>query len=231
MGELRNFVTSLHTSTKRDYLARMVDDKVRCMKIAKQYGKDYWDGDRRYGYGGYQYMSGRWKPVAEKLIKTYDLNSKSKVLDIGCGKGYLLYEMKLLIPDLDIVGIDSSDYGLENAKEEIKPFIYKHKAESKLPYEDKEFDLVISLGTFHNLRLPELKISLSEMERVGKHGYLMLESYRNEKELFNLQCWALTAESFFDKEEWIWLYNHFGYTGDYEFIYFEGEFYIDEENY
>jgi len=90
-----------------------------------------------------------------------------------------------------------------------------------LPYEDKEFDLVISLGTFHNLRLPELKIALSEMERVGKKGYLMLESYRNEEELFNLQCWALTAESFFDKDEWIWLYNNFGYTGDYEFIYFK----------
>jgi len=121
---------------------------------------------------------------------------------------------------LDVVGIDCSDYGLENAKEEIKPFIYKYKAESKLPYTDKEFDLVISLGTFHNLRLPELKVSLSEMERVGRQGYLMLESYQNEKELFNLQCWALTAESFFDKEEWVWLYKYFGYTGDYEFIYF-----------
>ena len=85
----------------------------------------------------------------------------------------------------------------------------------------QEFDLVISLGTFHNLRLPELKIALLEMERVGKQAYLMLESYRNERELFNLQCWALTAESFFDKDEWIWLYNNFGYTGDYEFIYFE----------
>lgn len=221
MGKLVNITTALHESTNRDYLARMVDDKVHCMKLAKQYGKDYWDGDRRYGYGGYKYMPGRWKPVAEELIKIYNLKSDSKVLDIGCGKGYLLHEMKLLIPDLDIVGIDSSDYGLENAKEEIKPFIHKHKAEVKLPYKDKEFDLVISLGTFHNLRLPELKIALSEMERVGKKGYLMLESYRNENELFNLQCWALTAESFFDEDEWVWLYKHFGYTGDYEFIYFE----------
>ena len=221
MGKLRNIVTPLHKSTKRDYLARMVDDKVYCMEIAKQYDKDYWDGDRRYGYGGYKYIPGRWKPVAEKFIEIYNLKSNSKVLDIGCGKGYLLHEMKLLIPDLDITGIDSSDYGLENAKEEIKPFIYKHKAEVKLPYEDKEFDLVISLGTFHNLRLPELKIALSEMERVGKKGYIMLESYRNEEELFNLQCWALTAESFFDEDEWVWLYNNFGYTGDYEFIYFE----------
>ena len=221
MGKLVNITTALHESTNRDFLARMVDDKVHCMKLAKQYGKDYWDGNRRYGYGGYKYMPGRWKPVAEELIKIYNLKSDSKVLDIGCGKGYLLHEMKLLIPDLDIVGIDSSDYGLENAKEEIKPFIHKHKAEVKLPYKDKEFDLVISLGTFHNLRLPELKIALSEMERVGKKGYLMLESYRNENELFNLQCWALTAESFFDEDEWVWLYKHFGYTGDYEFIYFE----------
>jgi ubiquinone/menaquinone biosynthesis C-methylase UbiE len=221
MGELRNIVTPLHESTKRDYLARMVDDKVHCMEIAKQYDKDYWDGDRRYGYGGYKYIPGRWKPVAEKLINTYNLTSNSKVLDIGCGKGYLLHEMKLLIPDLNITGIDSSDYGLENAKEEVKPFIYKHKAESKLPYKDKEFDLVVSLGAFHNLRLPELKFALPEMDRVGRYGYLMLESYRNEKELFNLQCWALTAESFLDTEEWIWIYKHFLYTGDYEFIYFE----------
>jgi len=220
MGKLRNIVTSLHESTKRDYIARMVDDKAHCMKIAKQYSKEYWDGDRRYGYGGYKYIPGRWNHVAKKLIDVYGLTSTSKVLDIGCGKGYLLYEIKLLIPDLNIVGIDFSDYGLENAKDEIKPFVYKHKAEDRLPYQDKEFDLVISLGVLHNLRIPELKNALLEMNRVGRQGYLMLESYRNEKELFNLQCWALTAESFFDKEEWVWLYKNFGYIGDYEFIYF-----------
>ena len=221
MSKLLNIVTPLHESTKRDYLARMVDDKAHCMKIAKQYGKDYWDGDRRYGYGGYNYLPGRWKPVAEKLIEIYNLDSKSKVLDIGCGKGYLLYEMKLLIPDLDIIGVDSSEYALEHVKDEIRPFILNHRAEDHLPYLDKKFDLVISLGTFHNLRLEQLKFALEEMERVGKEGYLMLESYRNEEELFNLQCWALTAESFFDENEWIWLYNNFGYTGDYEFIFFE----------
>ena len=220
MGKLIKIVTSLHESSKRDYLKRMVDDKVNCMKIAKQYGKDYWDGDRRYGYGGYKYMPGRWNPVAEELINTYNLKAGSKVLDIGCGKGYLLYEMKLLIPDLEITGIDTSDYGLKNAKEEIKPFIFNHKAEEKLPFKNKQFDLVISLGTLHNLRFPKLKIALSEMERVGIKGYLMLESYRNEKELFNLQCWALTAESFFDKDEWECIYEYFGYNGDYEFIYF-----------
>ena len=221
MGKLRDIVTSLHQSTERNYLARMTDDKVHCMKIAKQYGKDYWDGDRRYGYGGYKYIPGRWKSVAKKLIDTYNLGAESRVLDIGCGKGYLLYEMKLLIPDLDIIGIDSSDYGLKNAKEEVKPFLVKHDIKDKLPYKDKEFDLVISLGVFHNLRVFEIETALSEMNRVGKKGYLMLESYRDEEELFNLQCWALTAESFFDKEESIWFYNNFNYNGDYEFIYFE----------
>jgi len=173
MGKLRDIVTSLHQSTERNYLARMTDDKVHCMKIAKQYGKDYWDGDRRYGYGGYKYIPGRWKSVAKKLIDTYNLGAESRVLDIGCGKGYLLYEMKLLIPDLDIIGIDSSDYGLKNAKEEVKPFLVKHDIKDKLPYKDKEFDLVISLGVFHNLRVFEVETALSEMNRVGKMGYLM----------------------------------------------------------
>ena len=221
MGKLLNIVTPLHESSKRDYLERMFDHKVECMKIAKQYGRDYWDGDRRYGYGGYSYMPGRWKSVAEELIKIYNLKSGSKLLDIGCGKGYLLYELKLLIPDLNITGIDTSNYALENAKEEVKPFIFNHQAGVKLPFKNKEFDLVISLGVFHNLKFPELKIALTEMERIGERGYLMLESYRNEKELFNLQCWALTAESFFDKEEWRWIYNYLGYHGDYEFIYFK----------
>ena len=220
MGKLKNYVTPLHQSTERDYLARMMDQKVHCMKIAKQYEEDYWDGDRRYGYGGYNYIPGRWKSVAEALIKNYNLKSGSKVLDVGCGKGFLLYEMKLLIPELDIKGIDISEHGLKNAKKEVKPFLKKLKAQDSLPFEDNEFDLVISLGTLHNLRLFDLEKSLKEIERVGRQAYVMLESYRNEKELFNLQCWALTAESFFDEEEWVWLYNHFNYTGDYEFIYF-----------
>ena len=221
MGKLRNFVTALHQSTSRDYLARMVDDKVKCMQIAKQYEEGYWDGDRRYGYGGYSYMPGRWKPMAQSLIDQYQLKSDSKVLDIGCGKGFLLYEMKLLIPDLDITGIDISKHGIKHSKEEITPFIKEHNAQETLPFEDNNFDLVISMGTFHNLRIFELVKALGEMERVGKQGYLMVESYRNNQELFNLQCWALTAETFLDHEEWVWIFKQNNYSGDYEFIYFE----------
>ena len=221
MGQLLEIVTPLHKATKRDYLQRMQDEKVHCMKVAKEYEADYWDGDRRYGYGGYKYIPGRWKPVAEEFIKIYKLTNQSSVLDIGCGKAYLLYEIKLLLPRLKVVGFDISKHGLAGAKEEIRDFLFFHKAQDQFPFEDNEFDLVISLGTFHNLRIFELKTALSEMERVGKQGYLMLESYRNEEEQFNLQCWALTAEAFFDVSEWIWLYRHFGYSGDYEFIFFE----------
>ena len=220
MGKLRNFVTPLHKATKRDYLARMVDDKVQCMKIAKRYGQDYWDGDRRYGYGGYIYMQGRWKSVAQKLIKTYNLGPGSKVLDVGCGKGFLLHEMLLLEPKLQVKGFDISENGINSSTELVRPHLFLHQAQSKYRFAKDEFDLVISLGTLHNLRLFDLKTALAEIERVGKQGYVMLESYRDDQELFNLQCWALTCESFFDKEEWLWLYKHFEYTGDYEFIYF-----------
>ena len=221
MGQLRNFATSLHQATRRDYLARMVDDKVTCMQIAKRYDEQYWDGDRRFGYGGHRYMPGRWRSAAEAIIRTYHLGPGSKVLDVGCGKGFLLHEMLLLEPMLRIVGMDISEHALTGATDLVKPHLRIQQAQTEYPFSDNEFDLVISLGTLHNLRLFELKVALSELERVGRQGYVMLESYRNEQELFNLQCWALTCESFFDLDEWIWLYQEFGYSGDYEFIYFE----------
>jgi len=221
MGKLVNYVTSIHKSTSRNYIDRMLDDKVHCMEEAKKYDTNYWDGDRRYGYGGYKYLPGRWKPVAESLIENYGLTNVSSVLDVGCGKGYLLYEMKLLLPDLKIEGFDISNHALSHAKEEIRNSLFIHRAQDIYPYEDNKFDLVISLGCIHNLKIFELETALKEIERVGKKGYIMKESYRNELEQFNLQCWALTCESFFDDKEWPWLYNHFGYKGDYEFIYFE----------
>ena len=216
MGKLLNLVTPLHKKTKRDYLARMNDDKVHCMLKAKEYGFDYWDGDRRYGYGGYKY-DGRWKPVAKKLIRTYGLKRGDSVLDAGCGKGHLIYELQEM--GIRSIGFDASQHGLEDSP--MIGRLFHHQAEDINPFPDNCFDLVISLGCLHNLRIFELEKAIKEIERVGKNKYIMVESYRNEQELFNLQCWALTAESFFDKEEWIWLFNHFDYTGDYEFIYFE----------
>ncbi len=220
MGKELQIVTALHKKTSRDYIGRMTDSKVECMKMGKEYGYDYWDGDRRYGYGGYKY-DGRWETVARKLIESYTLSGSSKILDTGCGKAYLLYEIKKILPDCEVRGFDISEYALKNAKEEIKENLFLHRAEDKYPFEDNEFDLVISLTTLHNLQVFDLKSALKEIERVGENKFIVVESFRNDEELFNLQCWALTCQSFYNPREWTWLFNDFGYTGDYEFIYFE----------
>jgi len=220
MGKLRDVFTKLHKRTSRQYIERMVDDKIACMEKSKLYGYDYWDGDRRFGYGGYKY-DGRWRSVAEDLIEQYHLTNNSKILDVGCGKAFLLYELKQLLPQISIQGFDISSYAIENAKEEIKEHLFIHRAQDVYPFNDKAFDLVISLGALHNLKIYDLKKALREIERVGKEKFVMVEAYRNDTELFNLECWALTCESFFGPDEWVWLYEEFGYSGDYEFIYFE----------
>lgn len=220
MGKLLNIVTPLHKRTARDYVARMVNDKIHCMEVARQYEFDYWDGDRKYGYGGYHY-DGRWAVVAQALIETYDLKDGARILDVGCGKAFLLHELKKLLPKAEITGFDISEYALSHAKEEVREQLFRHRAEDSYPLPDQHFDLAVSLGTLHNLRVPELKSALREMTRVAKNCYVMVEAYRNSAELFNLQCWALTCASFFRPEEWIWLFEEFGYDGDYEFIYFE----------
>lgn len=220
MNRLLDIVTPLHKKTKRDYISRMVNDKVHCMKIAKEYGKDYWDGDRRYGYGGYKY-DGRWEAVARKLIENYHLSENARILDVGCGKGFLLHEFQKLLPNVEIAGFDISEYGIGNSKEEIRPALFIHKAQEPYPFNDRAFDLVISIATLHNLYINELKTALREIERVGRNKYIVVESFRNNTELFNLQCWALTCNSFFSPKEWVWLFGEFNYTGDYEFVYFE----------
>ena len=221
IGVLRNFITPLHQISKREYLPRMNDDKVHCMLTAKQYGAAYWDGDRRYGYGGYHYRPGHWVPVAQNLINTYSLKPGSKVLDLGCGKGFLLHELIALEPQLQILGTDISGYGISHATELIKPLLQIHDARGQFFWDDEEFDLVISVNMLHNLRVFDLENALTQIQRIGKSKYIAVESYRNDSELFNLQCWAKTCETFFDFDEWIWMFKKTGYSGDYEFIYFE----------
>jgi SAM-dependent methyltransferase len=220
MGRLIEIVTPLHQRTARDYAGRMNDDKVGCMKTARRYDREYWDGERRFGYGGYRY-DGRWETAARRLIETYRLPDDARILDVGCGKAFLLYELSRLLPRAHVRGCDVSAYAVANAKEEMRPLVFVHDARDPFPFQDREFDLVISLGTLHNLPVHQIQGALQEMERVGKDKYLMVESFRNEQELFNLQCWALTCESFLRPESWAWLCRESGFTGDYEFIYFE----------
>ena len=219
-----DFMGSLHKSTSRDYLARVNDreyPKAKAANLAKKFDYDYWDGDRRICYGGYKYIVGRWTKVAESLIHHYKLGNNSKILDIGCGKGFLIYELLKINPSFEVYGFDISDYAIRNSKEEISGKLTQGCA-SKLPWQDNFFDLVISINSLHCLSIFKLFSALKEMERVGiKNKYLCVESYRNEVEKANLLFWQVTCECFFTPEEWDWIYKQTGYQGDYSYIYFE----------
>lgn len=216
-----DFMMKSHQATKRDYLRRVMEnDKAECSEVAIQYGKDYWDGDRKYGYGGYRY-DGRWKPVAEAMANHYHLKPNARILDVGCGKGFLLYEFMQVLPGARVSGIDISEYAIDNAKEEVRPFLTVGSA-IRLPYPDQSFDFVVSTGVLHNLYNYELWQALKEIERVAagpKH--IMVETYRNEREKVNLLYWQLTCRSFYSPKEWKWFFKTADYTGDYSYIVFE----------
>ena len=218
-----DFMSVLHNSTERDYLSRVNDQvypKAKAAKLAKQWSHDYWDGDRRINYGGYKYIEGRWEKVALAMSKYYDLPRAPKILDIGCGKGFLLFDFLKIIPNAKVFGIDISEYAIETGKEEIRDRLKVGNA-SQLPWPDNTFDLVISINTFHNLYNFELSAALSEMERVGKNNkYICVESYRTEEEKANLLYWQVTCETFCTPDEWKWWFNKTGYSGDHSFIYF-----------
>lgn len=207
-----DFVSELHKATKRDYIGRVTSaDKAECARVAKEYGYDYWDGDRKYGYGGYHY-DGRWQSVAQKMAEYYQLMPGQKVLDVGCGMAHLLYELARLVPGLEVRGIDISQYALAHAKKEIRDKVQYGQAQN-IPFGDDEFDLVISLATLHNLKVYDLKKAVKEIERVSKgSSYIMVESFRNDREEVNMLYWQLTCASYHSVDEWEWLYQEWGYT-------------------
>ena len=215
-----DFIGEIHRATTRDYLGRVnAHDKAHCAEVALQWGKDYWDGERQYGYGGYRY-DGRWHSVAEKIVQHYQLPEDAAILDIGCGKGFLLYEFNRVLPKATVAGLDISSYAVDNAKAEVQPHLQVGSADS-LPYDDDVFDLVISINSLHNLHNYELFSALAEIERVGRGDkYITVESYRNEREKVNLLYWQLTCRSFYTPKEWEWFFQRAGYNGDYSFIYF-----------
>ena len=155
------------------------------------------------------------------MAEHYEIKPGDKILDVGCGKGFLLFDFTKVVPGVEVYGLDISEYAIETEKEEIKDHLQVANA-IELPFEDHSFDFVYSITTLHNLHCYDLDKALREIERVGKKNkYICVESYRNEMEKANLLYWQVTCEAFNTPEEWDWWFKQTGYTGDHSFIYFE----------
>jgi len=204
-----------YPKTKRDLSKRGNEKTEEDRIIARRFDKEFFDGDRKNGYGGHYYNSKFWTEVVKDLNNFYKLKNGSKILDIGCGKGFMLFDFMKLNPNFVLEGIDISDYAITNAVPEVKKFLKVGDAKN-LPYEDNSFDLVISINTTHNLEINQCKKALSEMQRISrKDKYLIVDAYSNEIEKDRIFAWNLTAKTILSTNEWINLFEEAGYTGHY----------------
>lgn len=213
MGKEINLLDT-HPKTVRDYNKRAAEKTPEIVSIAKKFDEIFFDGDRKYGYGGYRY-DGRWKSVTKRMKEYYKLADNAAILDIGCAKGFMLNDFKEIMPGCTVAGVDVSKYAIEHSMPSVSPFLKTASAE-KLPYPDKSFDLVISINSIHNLPLERLKLALREIERVSRgNSYITIDAWRNEKEKEDLFKWVLTAETMMHVDDWKKLFAEVGYTGDY----------------
>lgn len=210
MGEV-NLLDSLPRTSRqlRKGFITQADREIAC-----RFGKEYFDGPRTQGYGGYVY-DGRWKPVAQRLKAYYGLPDSASVLDVGCAKGFLLYDLKELMPKASLAGLDISEYAYQNSMESVRHLIRIGNGK-ELPWADNSFDLVLAINTIHNLELSECKQALREIQRVSRqHAYIVVDAYGTEDQRQRLLDWILTAKTFMHVEEWKQLFQDVGYTGDY----------------
>ncbi|OIO59874.1 MAG: methyltransferase type 11 [Verrucomicrobia bacterium CG_4_10_14_3_um_filter_43_23] len=200
--------------TKRNVKKRAEEKKPEDIAIAKQFGEAFFDGERKHGYGGYRY-DGRWLPVAKRFVEYYKLPENAKILDVGCAKGFLMYDFKQVLPHCEVSGVDVSAYAKKNAHEGMDQYMQVCSGD-ELPYDDHEFDLVVSINSIHNLPLDRCKKSLQEIERVSKaHKYITVDAWRTEEEHQALLDWILTAETYMSVDDWKRTFNEIGYKGDY----------------
>jgi len=204
-----------YPKTKRDVSERLVSKTEQDQLIARKFGKDFFDGSRSHGYGGFYYNPRFWQSVIPDFQKHWSLKSGDSVLDIGCAKGFMLYDMLQLIPGINVYGIDVSEYAIENSKDEVRQYCQVGSA-TNLPFDDKSIDISISITTLHNLDESGLADALLEIERVTKRGsFITLDAYRTNKEKERMEAWNLTAKTVMHVDDWKVFLNDVGYTGDY----------------
>jgi len=201
--------------TKRDVSGRGMSKTEEDRAVARRFGKEFFDGDRSHGYGGFSYHPRFWQPVVPDLRKHFGLTAASSLLDVGCAKGFMLHDLALLIPGITVKGIDISRYAIENAIEDMRPHLQVADARA-LPFADNAFDVVISITTLHNLERDDCARALREVERVSRLGsFITVDAYRNDEEKARMQAWNLTAKTVMHVDEWRVFFAEAGYTGDY----------------
>lgn len=213
MGKEIDLLRSL-PKTKRNIEKRAEEKDERVVALSRQFGYEYWDGDRKYGYGGYRY-DGRWRSVACDMIEHFGLKPGMRVLDVGCGKGFLVKDLMLECPGLEAFGLDISRYALMKCEKEVVGRLHLGDAVS-LPFPDGSFDCVISLNTIHNLARADVVIAMREIQRLsGGRAFVQVDSYRTPEEREIAVSWIITARFHDYPEGWLKAYAEAGYTGDY----------------
>jgi ubiquinone/menaquinone biosynthesis C-methylase UbiE len=204
-----------YPKTKRNLDERIAFKTEADRAVARQFGREFFDGDRKYGYGGFNYFSRFWQPVIPTFQQHWELDRNNSILDVGCAKGFMMYDFAKLIPGITVKGIDISEYAIENALADMKPHVQVATA-TKLPFEDKSFDVTISINTVHNLEREECAKSLQEIERVSRKGsFITVDAYRNAEEKDRMYAWNLTAKTIMSVDEWVQFFKEIGYTGHY----------------
>jgi len=204
-----------YPKSKRDTTLRANQKTETDREIARRFDKEFFDGDRKHGYGGFNYNERFWNPVIPKFVEYWNLTKDSSVLDIGCGKGFMLYDLKMAINDIKVEGVDISNYAINNSKEEVKKYLKVADAK-KLPYEDNSFDVVISINTIHNLEIDQCAMALREISRVSKkYSFITVDAFRNKEEEKKMFEWNLTAKTILSVSDWIKFFEENNYKGDY----------------
>lgn len=214
MGQEINLLRH-YPKTHRHILERGNQKTDEDRAIARKFGREFFDGDRKFGYGGYYYDPRFWQPVVPDLQRHYTLTPDSSVLDVGCGKGFMLYDLAQIVPGIIVRGVDISEYATTNAINDMKPFVTLGDAK-ELEFDDASFDIVISINTIHNLDREDCAQSLREIERVSRKGsFITVDAYRNDAEREAMLAWNLTAKTVMHVDEWKKFFAEVGYTGDY----------------
>ena len=186
-------------------------------KISSRFDKDYFDGDRKHGYGGFNYHPRFWTETVKLITQYYNLREDARILDIGCAKGFMMKDFKLLLPKSTVLGVDISEYAISCAEPEIREFVSVANA-IDLPFSDGQFDLVISINTIHNLDRSGCLKALHEIERVSAgNSFIMVDGWQTNEERDSMESWVLTAKTMMNKNDWVSLFKEVNYTGDYFF--------------